>query len=51
MADLTTLADLEAWLGLSSGNADEPVLSRLISAVSAAAESWCGRSFAVASRT
>src|SRR5271156_3343159 len=51
MSDLTTLADLEAWLGLASGNADEALLQRLIGAVGAAAESWCGRVFAVSSCT
>jgi hypothetical protein len=44
--DLTTLANLEAWLGLASGNADEPLLSRLITAVSAYIETWCDRPFA-----
>ena len=33
MSDLTTLANLEAWLGLASGNADEGLLAHLITAV------------------
>jgi len=44
--DLTTLADLEAWLGLASGNQDEPLLARLITAASAYIETWCDRAFA-----
>lgn len=44
--DLTTLADLEAWLGLAAGNVDEPLLARLITAASAYIETWCDRQFA-----
>jgi hypothetical protein len=33
--DLTTLANLEAWLDVASGNPDEALLSRLISVASA----------------
>jgi hypothetical protein len=44
--DLTTLANLEAWLGLASGNEDEPLLGRLITATSAFIETWCDRQFA-----
>jgi hypothetical protein len=51
MSDLATLADLEAWLGLAAGNPDEPVLQRLLDAVGAAVQAWCGRSFAAADRT
>jgi hypothetical protein len=47
MTELATIADVETWLGLPSGNADEALLVRLIGAVSAAAESWCGRGFGV----
>jgi len=45
--DLTTLADVEGWLKLSAGNADEALLARLISAASTFAQSWCNRQFAV----
>jgi len=45
-SDLTTLANLESWLGLASGNADEALLSRLITAASAYIETWCDRQFA-----
>jgi hypothetical protein len=44
--DLTTLTNLESWLGLASGNEDEPLLARLITAVSAYIETWCDRQFA-----
>ena len=43
--DLTTLATLEQWLGLASGNADEALLGRLITAASGFIENWCGRKF------
>lgn len=49
--DLTTLANLEAWLGLAAGNVDEPLLSRLITAVSAYIETWCDRQFAAQAYT
>jgi hypothetical protein len=51
MSDLATLADLETWLGLAVGNDDEPLLTRLIGAASAAAQSWCGQNFASATVT
>ncbi len=44
--DLTTLANLEAWLGLAPGNADEAMLGRLITAASAYIQTWCDRQFA-----
>ncbi len=50
-SDLTTLANLEAWLGLPTGNADEALLARLITATSAYIESWCDRAFAAQSYT
>lgn len=43
--DLTTLASLEQYLSLASGNADEPMLAALISAASAAISTYCGRNF------
>jgi uncharacterized phiE125 gp8 family phage protein len=43
--DLTTLAAVETFLGLPSGNADEGLLSSLITAASSAIESYCQRSF------
>ena len=51
MSDLTTLANLEAWLGLGSGNADEALLGRLITATSAYIETWCDRAFAAQAYT
>ena len=50
-SDLTNLADLEAWLGLASGNDDEPLLARLITAASAFIETWCDRQFAAQTYT
>ncbi len=50
-SDLTTLAALEAWLGLPAGNADEALLARLITATSAYIETWCDRQFAARSYT
>lgn len=38
IGDLTTLANLEAWLKLQPGNADEALLARLITAASAFAQ-------------
>jgi hypothetical protein len=51
MADLVTLSMVEGWLGLPAGNADEANLAMLISAVSAATESYCSRTFAQATYT
>jgi hypothetical protein len=42
---LTTLDDVNAWLKLPSGHADEPLLSRLIAGASGFIETWCSRSF------
>lgn len=44
--DLTTLANLEQYLGVASGDEDEPLLSALISAASAFIQTACGRQFA-----
>jgi len=44
--DLTTLANVEGFLKLQAGNADEALLSRLITASSIFAQSWCNRQFA-----
>ena len=41
----TTLDDVNAWLQLPSGHADEPLLTRLIAGVSGFIEAWCSRSF------
>jgi len=51
VGDLTSLANVKDWLGLSANpsTADDAVLSRLISAASALISSWCGRSFPLAS--
>jgi hypothetical protein len=46
MTDLTTIDTVEQWLGLASGNQDEALLERLISAASGLIETWCGRTFA-----
>lgn len=43
--DLTTLASLEQFLTLASGNGDEALLSALISAASAVMVTYCGRQF------
>lgn len=43
--DLTTLASIEQYLGLQSGNEDEALLSALITALSAAAGTYCSREF------
>ncbi len=57
MTDLTTLAAVEQFLSLdsenplTSGNADEPLLSSLISSCSSFFESICGRSFGQAAHT
>jgi len=47
--DLTTLANLESWLGLASGNEDEALLARLITATSGFIQTWCDRQFAAQS--
>lgn len=46
---LAALADVEAWLGLSAGNTDEALLTRLLSSVSTWVETWCSRVFEVTS--
>jgi len=51
MTDLTTLTNVEAWLGLPPGNADEALLQRLVTSASGFVESWCGRQFAQAAYT
>ena len=51
VGDLTTLADVETYLGLSAGNSDEARLSALITACSTAFASYCGRQFASAGYT
>jgi len=50
MGDLTTLNAVKAYLPLNS-NADDTLLGTLVTAVSAAIETWCGRTFALASYT
>ncbi len=42
MADLTTLANLKAWLNLSA-TGDDSLLSRLVTAASGFVENWLGR--------
>lgn len=44
MADLTTLANVKSWLGLTSST-DDALLSRLITAASAYIEQWTNRHF------
>lgn len=44
--DLTSLGNVEQWLGLASGNQDEALLTRLISAASGFIQNWCSRQFA-----
>lgn len=47
MADLTTLANVKAWMGLPADNTDDDVLlNRLISSASAFIQTWLNRSFA-----
>lgn len=48
--DLTTLTNAKAWLSLT-GTTDDALLTRLISAVSASAQSYMGRIVASASYT
>lgn len=48
--DLCTLSDVKEWLGLKTQDAD-PVLSRLITAVSAYIESWLSRPIATLTTT
>lgn len=45
MADLTTLANVKAWMGLKTAD-DDALLSRLITAASAYIETWTNRTFA-----
>lgn len=47
MVALAALADVEAWLSLPAGNADEALLTRLLSAASDFAETYCNRQFSV----
>ncbi len=44
---LAALADVEAWLGLASGNTDEALLTRLLTAASTFVETWCDRTLGV----
>ncbi|MDA8230350.1 MAG: hypothetical protein M0006_03335 [Magnetospirillum sp.] len=44
--DLTTIANVEQWLGLPAGCKDEALLTRLITAASGFISRWCGRQFA-----
>lgn len=50
MSDLCALADVKAFLGITT-SANDAVLSKLITNVSAAIESFCNRTFASASYT
>lgn len=50
MTDLTTLANAKAWLSVT-GNADDDLLTRLISAVSGSAQEHMGRRILSASYT
>lgn len=50
MANLTTRADVKAWLGITSANSDA-VIDRLIAAASAAAEAYMSRTIAAADYT
>jgi hypothetical protein len=52
MVDLTNLDDVKAWLNLdNTKTADDAILSSLITAASGFIETWCTRSFGVASHT
>ncbi len=46
IGDLTSIANVEQWLGLPAGCKDEALLTRLITAASAFMATWCGRQFA-----
>jgi uncharacterized phiE125 gp8 family phage protein len=48
MADLTTLANLKAWLNLTA-TGDDALLGRLVTAASAFVENWLGRAAATTS--
>lgn len=48
--DLTTLANVKAWLGLSQP-ADDAIVARLITAESANVQSWLNRTIAIAPYT
>jgi len=50
MADLTTTADVKAWLNIT-GNSDDAVIARLVTAVSNYIQSWLNRTFAMATYT
>lgn len=48
--DLTTVANLKAWLGISTDTADAQ-LQRLVTAVSVGIQAWLGRDLKAAQRT
>jgi hypothetical protein len=50
VADLTTIANVKSWLGVSSA-ADDTLLTRLVSGVSAWIQEWLGRTIASSSYT
>ena len=50
MADLTTLENTKAWLGILTAD-DDPLLSRLISSASEFIQTWLNRTFEVQSYT
>lgn len=50
MADLTSIANVKLWLGVSSA-ADDTLLTRLVSGVSAWIQEWLGRTIASGSYT
>lgn len=50
MADLTTLKNVKAWLGIQTAD-DDAMLSRLISSASEFIQTWLNRSFASQSYT
>ncbi len=49
--DLTTIANVEQWLDLTAGCADEALLTRLITAASGFIRRWCDRDFVSQSYT
>lgn len=50
MPDLTTLANVKSWISVT-GASDDALLTRLITATSAAVEQYCERTFASAAQT
>jgi hypothetical protein len=48
---LTSLNDVNAWLGLEAGHQDEALLTRLITSASGFVERWCHRRFALEAYT